>query len=233
MVNTLPTLFVPGLNCSARLYTPLVPALWRLGPIAIADHTREETMQGIAASILAAAPAQFRLVGLSMGGYLAFEIVRQAPERVAKLALLGTSARADTPEQTERRRGLIRLAEDGRFREVNDVLWPILVHESRQGHRALRVIVDAMAEETGPEAFIRQQRALIGRPDSRRDLARIRCPILVAVGDRDLLTPPELSQEIADGIRGARLETIATCGHLSTLERPEVVTRLLVEFFGS
>ena len=233
MVNAaLPILLIPGLNCSARLYGPQIPALWRLGPVLIADHTRADTMHGIGASMLAAAPPQFRLVGLSMGGYLAFEILRQAPERVAKLALLDTSARSDRPEQTERRRDFIRLAEAGRFMEMNEVLWPILVHETRQGNRALRVIVDAMAQETGPEAFIRQQQALIGRPDSRPNLRSIRCPTLVVVGDSDQLTPPELSHEMAEAIPGARLETVATCGHLSTLERPEVLSKLLVDFLG-
>lgn len=228
-----PIVLLPGLNCSSRLYGPQLPALWRIGPIQVADHTRADTMEGIAASVLAAAPLQFHLVGLSMGGYIAFEILRQAPERVLKLALLDTSARADLPEQTERRRSFIQLAEDGHFNEINDILWPILVHPSRQSYKALRAIVDGMAAETGPEAFVRQQTALIGRPDSRPSLPSIKNQTLVVVGEADQITPPQLAHEIADGIPGARLEVVAECGHLSTLERPEVITRLLVEFFGA
>src|ERR1700726_2443210 len=102
MSDPLPIVLVPGLNCSPRLYAEQIPALWRFGPVAIADHTRDDSMAAIAARIIAAAPPRFALVGLSMGGYIAFEIVRRAPERVAKLALLDTGARADTPEQTER-----------------------------------------------------------------------------------------------------------------------------------
>ena len=228
-----PIVLLPGLNCSPRLYGPQLPALWRIGPVQVADHTRADTMKGIAASVLAAAPLQFHLVGLSMGGYIAFEILRQAPERVLKLALLDTSARADLPEQTERRRGFIKLAEDGRFDEINDILWPLLVHPSRQSNKALRVAVDAMAAETGPEAFIRQQTAIAGRPDSRPDLPSIKSDTLVVVGEADQITPPQLAHEIANGIPGARLEVVAECGHLSTLERPDVMTRLLVEFLGS
>jgi len=229
----MPIVLLPGLNCSPRLYGPQLPALWRIGPVQVADHTRADTMQGIAASILAAAPPQFHLVGLSMGGYIAFEVLRQAPERVLKLALLDTSARADLPEQAERRRGFIQLAMDGRFHEINDILWPLLVHPARQSHKALRVVVDAMAAETGADAFIRQQSAIAGRPDSRRDLHSIKSETLVVVGEADQITPPQLAHEIADGIRGARLEVVAECGHLSTLERPEVMTRLLMDFLAA
>jgi pimeloyl-ACP methyl ester carboxylesterase len=227
-----PIVLVPGLNCSPRLYAGQIPALWRLGPVQVADHTRSDSMEAIAASVLAAAPLRFHLVGLSMGGYIAFEIVRQAAERVLKLALLDTSARADLPEQSQRRRGMIKLAEEGRFGEINDILWPLLVHPSRQSYRALRAVVDAMAAETGPEAFVRQQTAIMARQDSRPNLPAIQKKTLVVVGEADQITPPNLSHEIANGIPGARLEVVAGCGHLTTLERPEVMARLLVDFFG-
>jgi pimeloyl-ACP methyl ester carboxylesterase len=113
MGEPLPTVLVPGLNCSARLYAEQIPALWRFGPLLIADHTRDDSMGAIAARILNAAPPRFALMGLSMGGYIALEIMSQAPARVAKLALLDTGARADTPEQTERRHRQIELAQTG------------------------------------------------------------------------------------------------------------------------
>ena len=128
MAEPLPILLVPGMLCSPRLYAEQLPALWRLGPLAIADTTRDDSVAGIAGRILADAPPRFALVGLSMGGYVAFEIVRQAPERVARLALLDTSARPDTPELTRRRRGQIDLARSGRFAEVADQQFPLLVH---------------------------------------------------------------------------------------------------------
>ena len=230
MSGPLPIVLVPGLNCSARLYAEQVPALWGFGPVTIADHRRDDSVAAIAAHILVTAPPRFALVGLSMGGYIALAIMREAPERVARLALLDTSARPDTPEQSERRRGMIALAESGRFAEVTDLLFLVFVHRNRQGDEMLRAIVRTMAEETGPQAFIRQQRAIMTRPDCRAQLASIRCPTLVLVGDGDELTPPVLSEEIVAGIAGARLVRVPDCGHLSTLERPEAVNRALVEW---
>jgi pimeloyl-ACP methyl ester carboxylesterase len=230
MHEPLPILLVPGLNCSARLYAHQVPALWRFGPVQIADHTRADDMAAIAAGILNAASPRFALAGLSMGGYIALEIVRQAPERVAKLALLDTGARSDTLEQTERRHRLIGLAQTGRFAEVPDILFPLLVHRNRHGDATLKNINRMMAQETGPEAFIRQQHAIMGRADLRASLPAIRCPTLVLVGDGDELTPPALSQEIAAGIPGARLVTVPDSGHLSTLEQPDAVNKVLVDW---
>jgi pimeloyl-ACP methyl ester carboxylesterase len=230
--DSTPILLIPGLNCSPRLYAAQIPALWRLGPVMVADHRRGETMAEIARRILAVAPSRFRLAGLSMGGYIALEIMRQAAGRVVKLALLDTSARPELPEQTERRNRLIGLAEAGRFSEVNNFLWPVLVDPSRQKDESLRAEIDKMAEETGAEAFIRQQRAIIGRADSRPLLGAIKCPMLMVVGEHDQLTPPAHAEEIAKGIPGARLVTLAGSGHMSPMEKPEEVTKLLVDFFA-
>jgi pimeloyl-ACP methyl ester carboxylesterase len=226
----LPIVLVPGLLCTARLYAEQIPALQRLGPVTVADHTRDDSMAAIAERILADAPPRFALAGLSMGGYVAFEIVRQAPERVARLALLSTSARLDPPQITERRRRQIALAQEGRFGAVADMQFPLLVHRSRLDDDGLETLVRLMADEIGAEAFVRQQTAIIGRADSRPDLAAIACPTLVVVGDGDELIAPENSVEIADRIPGARLVTVAECGHLSTLERPAQLTAALAEW---
>jgi pimeloyl-ACP methyl ester carboxylesterase len=226
----LPIVLVPGLLATARLYAEQIPALQRLGPVTVADHTRDDSMAAIAERILADAPPRFGLAGLSMGGYVAFEIVRQAPERVTRLALLSTSARLDPPQITERRRRQIALAQEGRFGAVADMQFPLLVHRSRLDDDGLETLVRLMADEIGAEAFVRQQTAIIGRADSRPDLAAIACPTLVVVGDGDELIAPENSVEIADGIPGARLVTVAECGHLSTLERPAQMTAALTEW---
>jgi pimeloyl-ACP methyl ester carboxylesterase len=212
------------------MYAAQIPHLWRTGPVTIADHTRDDSMSGIAQRILATAPARFALVGLSMGGYIAFELLRQAPQRIARVALLDTSARADTPEQSAMRRVQMNLATQGRLAEIVEQQFPRLVHSARHQDAALRGLFALMAEEVGAEAFIRQQTAIIGRSDSRPTLGAIRCPALVLVGEHDELTPPERAAEIAAGIAGSRLVTVAGSGHVSTLEQPDAVTRALWEW---
>jgi pimeloyl-ACP methyl ester carboxylesterase len=229
---SLPIVLIPGLNCSARLYAEQIPDLWRLGPVTVADHTRDDNMPAIAQRILAAAPPRFALAGLSMGGYIALEIMRQEPQRVVRLALLDTGPRPETAEQTAARLVRIELAKSGRFAEVPDAQFPLLVHRNRHGDAALKSLVRAMAEETGAEAFLRQMKAIMGRLDSRPSLGAIACPTLVLVGEGDELTPPALSRETAAAIPGARLVVVPDCGHLSTLERPQAVTRALVDWMS-
>ena len=230
MIEPLPVVLVPGLLASARLYAAQIPALWQCGPVMVADHTRDDTMAAIAARILASAPPVFALAGLSMGGYVGFEIVRQAPQRVARLALLDTSARPDTPEQSAGRRAQIALASQGRFAEILDAQFPRLVGRMHREDRSLRALLEQMAEEVGVAAFIRQQTAIMGRLDSRPTLGSIRCPTLVLVGEDDELIPLERAAEIAHGIARARLVTVPRCGHVSTLEQPAEVTRALLEW---
>jgi pimeloyl-ACP methyl ester carboxylesterase len=228
--QSLPVVLVPGLDCSARLYAAQIPALWGFGPVVVATHTRDDTMAAIARRILAEAPPRFALAGLSMGGYIAFEIVRHAPERVDRLALLDTSARDDSPEAQEKRRANIALAEGGRFDEAIELVWPMLVHPDRHKDARLKQIHVAMCHDVGAEAYVRQQRAILTRADSRPLLPAIKCPTLVLVGEQDGLTPPFLSEEMAAGIPGAKLVKVPHCGHLSTLEQPDAVNAALVEW---
>ena len=228
--DSLPIVLVPGLNCSARLYAEQIPALWRFGPVMVADHTRDAGIAAIARRILAAAPPFFALAGLSMGGYIAFEIMCQAPQRVAKLALIDTGARPETAEQTARRQGPMAMARAGKLVEVADESFVFFVHPNRYDDVTLRDVVRAMAEETGAQAFLRQQQAIMMRPDSRPGLSAIACPTLVLVGEQDRGTPPELAREMAAAIAGSRLVIVPDCGHLSTIERPQAVTKALVEW---
>jgi pimeloyl-ACP methyl ester carboxylesterase len=231
--EALPIVLIAGLNCSARLYAEQIPALWQFGPVVVADHTRDDSMAAMARRILADAPPRFALAGLSMGGYIAFEIMRQAAGRVAKLALLDTGARAEVPERTAQRKPLMALATSGRFMDIFYSQYPTLVHRSRHSDAALAASVRAMNEETGPQAYLRQQQAIITRPDSRSGLAAIACPTLVLVGDSDEPTPPDLAREMAAGIPGALLVVVPECGHLSTMERPAAVNAALVEWMQS
>jgi pimeloyl-ACP methyl ester carboxylesterase len=195
--------------------------------VVIADLTRDETMSDMASRTLETAPETFALAGLSMGGYVALEIMRMAPERVTHLALLDTGARADTPEQTMRRRDLIALADRGEFKAVSPRLLPLFVHEDRLADPRLIGEITAMAESVGKDAFLRQQKAIMGRPDSRPGLPKIGCPTLVICGRQDALTPIELSEEIAGLMPGADLVLIDDCGHLATMERPDAVNAAL------
>ena len=227
MSAALPTVLVPGLACSARLYAAQIPELWRHGPVQVADHRGADSMAALAEQVLAVAPPRFNLVGLSMGGYLSFELLRRAPERVARLALLDTSARPDTPEHIERRTAQIAAVGDGKLADVVDALFPMLFPPARHSDDALRELTHVMARECGPDAFIRQLTAIMKRPDSRPDLARISCPTLVLVGEEDQLTPPDRAEEMVAAIPDARLVAVADCGHLSTLDQPEAVNAAL------
>src|SRR4030088_3029156 len=157
MNNTMPVLLVPGLGGSPRIYAPVAPGVWRLGPLTVANHIRDDNMGAITRRILAEAPPRFALAGHSMGGYIAFEIMRQGPERVAKLALINTQARPDTPEATARRRGQMARAQAGEFRAILDELFPGFVHPSRRNDASLRQLVYDMGDDVGGEGFVGQQ----------------------------------------------------------------------------
>jgi len=182
MSESFAVVLVPGLNCSPRLYAPQLPALWRFGPVTIADHTRDDTMAAIAKRILDAAPPRFALAGLSMGGYIALEIIRQATDRVVKLALLDTGPRADLSEASEKRRVNIAAAQAGRFDEVIAAQFPVYVHPSRANDAALKAEYLAMCHDVGPPAYVRQQMAIMARMVCRPRLPAFRCPTLVLVG---------------------------------------------------
>jgi pimeloyl-ACP methyl ester carboxylesterase len=227
-----PLVLLPGLLSDAAMWRPQLEGLADIAECRVADLTRDDSLQGMARSVLAAAPPRFSLAGQSMGGYVAQEIMRQAPERVRRLALLDTSARPDTEEQRARRRGLIELAQKGKFKGVTPRLLPLLLHSARLDDKVLTDIVMGMAERVGPTAFMRQQRAIMGRPDSRPDLPRVACPTLVLCGRQDALTPLGAHEEMARAIPGARLVVVEECGHISPLERPEAVTGALREWLA-
>lgn len=227
-----PIVFIPGLLCTEILFAPQIAA-FSDHPILVSDHRSDDTMAAIADRILAAAPERFALAGLSMGGYIAMEIMRRAPGRVSRLALLDTTARADTAEQTKRREFLIKLTETRGFAKVPHLLYSSFVHEAREDDEALKATVLEMAEDIGAETFVRQTRAIMSRPDSRHRLSEITCPTLVLVGDGDRLTPPEMSEEIHATIPGSRLAVIEGSGHITTLETPGAVVAELQAWMKS
>jgi pimeloyl-ACP methyl ester carboxylesterase len=221
MINRPSLVLIPGLLCDATLWRAQIEDLADMAQPWVADVTGDDSIAAMAQRVLAEAPpGRFTLAGLSMGGYVAQAIMRVAPDRVARLALLDTSARADTAEQSARRRGLIELAEKGEFQGVTPRLLPVFLHPDRLSDKPLTDAVMAMTARVGKDAFLRQQRAIIGRIDNRPNLPAISCPTLVLCGREDQLTPLAGHEEIASLIPGARLEVIEECGHLSTMERP-------------
>lgn len=227
-----PLVLVPGLLCTAALWAPQMAALSDVADMTVADHASHDTMDGIASAILAKAPERFALAGLSMGGYISLAIVLKAPERVTRLALLDTGSRADTAERMEQRLKRNELGRGAGAVAVQDELMPALIHKDRLTDRPLVETIRQMAIDIGVDGLIRQHAALMGRADSRPLLGQVRCPTLVLVGREDVLTPLELSQEIVAGIRGARLEIIPDCGHLSTMEQPEAVNEALRDWLA-
>ncbi|QJR09774.1 Putative aminoacrylate hydrolase RutD [Usitatibacter rugosus] len=220
-------LLLPGLLCDARLFAPQVHALSDIASPVVADLTGADTIAALATSAIARMPAgRFAVAGLSMGGYVALEVMRQVPERVSGLALLNTNARADSPESIANRHRLMALA-DKDFPAVNTTLVPKLLHPDHVANASLVKGLDDMAAAVGVEGFKRQQRAIIGRIDSRAHLGAIRAPAMVLAAREDAIMPFEVSEEMASGIPGAVLEIVEHCGHISSLEQPEAVSARL------
>lgn len=223
-----PILLIPGLVCTAEVFAPQVPALWTQGPVTVASTLEGDSIADIARAILADAPPQFALAGISMGGYLSLEILRQAPQRVTRLALLDTSARPDTAEQAERRTQAVAQARAGHYEAGLAQVYRAMVHPARQDDSTLIGTGVRMGLAVGVDGFARHQQAIMQRIDSRPDLAGIAVPTTVLVGDSDPLTPPALAREMTEAIPQAKLVVIPDSGHASTLEQPEAVTHALL-----
>jgi pimeloyl-ACP methyl ester carboxylesterase len=224
-----PVLLIPGILCSSEIFAQQIPVLWPFGPVTVASTLDGRTIEEAAAAILRDAPPRFALAGISMGGYIAFEIIRQAPSRVAKLALIDTSARPDTIEQTDARLQSLARART-RFMTVALLSLANLVHPRRRGDPDILDINLRMARAVGLDGYERQLKIAISRPDSRPLLSAIGVPTLVLVGDSDPLTPPPHSAEIASAIPAAELKVVPECGHLSPIERPAEVSQALVQW---
>ncbi|WP_186050856.1 alpha/beta fold hydrolase [Burkholderia gladioli] len=228
-----PIVLIPGLLCTAEVFAPQIPALWPYGPVTVASTLEGDSIAAMAAAILASAPPRFALAGFSMGGYLAHEILRRAPERVTRLALLSTSARADQPIQVEMRQALLEAATHGDYDTVLANATLNTAHVSLRRDPVFAATKRRMAADIGRAAFARQTAAVIGRPDSRRELPSIAVPSLVLVGDSDPVTPPEFAREMAEAIPGAKFVIVPECGHTSPLERPEAVNAALRDWLAA
>jgi pimeloyl-ACP methyl ester carboxylesterase len=225
-------LLLPGLACDGELFADLAHALAPWTPQVTATHTHEATLPEMAARLLAEHAGPLVLVGTSMGGMLALEAARQAPQRIAGLALLGTSARADTPELIALRSDAIRRFEQGGAEELVRANVMFAFHPQHQRDRALVERYVQMVLRAGTAQLIAQNRAVMARADLRAALPAMRCPALVLCGEADALTPPDHARELADTLPNARLEMIEGAGHMLTLEQPARVGSLLADWLA-
>lgn len=224
--------FATGQLLTEDVWAPQAAVLGQDYDVIVADHGRDDTIAGMAARLLAGAPEQFHLIAHAMGGFTAFEVMRQQRQRVLSLVLIATLAPNDGPAQTERRQGYIRLVEAGRFDQVVEERVPILLPPDRRGEGPLLARVRQMAADTGAERFLAQQRAIMSRIDSRPSLAAIKVPTLVIRGAQDGITTQTHQDEILAGIPHARFIEIPACGHLPTLEAPDETNRLLRDWLA-
>jgi pimeloyl-ACP methyl ester carboxylesterase len=228
--QSLHMVLLPGLLNDSRLWQHQTSGLSDIANIWVGDLTKATSISAMAKSVISRAPAeQFVLAGLSMGGYVALEIMRQAPERILALALLDTSARPDSSKTKENRRQSIELAETD-FPAVIDALLPKLVHPAHLGNEVLINNITEMATSLGKDTFIRQQKAITNRIDSQPFLYHIKCPTLVLCGRDDAITPLGVHQEMVAEITNSELVIIEDCGHLSALEQPLQVNEALSQW---
>lgn len=227
MADKIPLILLPGLVNDERVYAQVRSWLADAADAVVLELTDSDDMGRLAEAVLAKAPQRFALAGLSMGGYCALEIVHRAPQRVAGLALIDTSARPDTDESRANRERQIARARGGEYDALIDEVLPKWIHPSRVDDGTVADVVRAMARDHGPGVFERQQRAIMSRADSRPRLAAIRCPTVVICGADDALMPRAIHEELAQGIDGATLHVVPECGHLAPLERPADVAKVL------
>ncbi|MGJ7508303.1 alpha/beta fold hydrolase [Variovorax sp. GT1P44] len=228
----MPTLvLLPGLACDERLWEAQLPALPSALEVRVSDvHMRHDCIEAMATALLHEHDGPLILCGASMGGMIAMEAARQAPERVVGLALLGTNARPETPDMYELRESAIELFERGEARDVIELNAGFAFHPAQAGDAALIKRYVDLVLDAGAAQLIRQNRALMERPDARPHLARLNCPVLVMCGEGDRLTPPECSREIATLMPHAELVWVAQCGHMLTMEKPEPVNTTLADW---
>nr|WP_315246503.1 alpha/beta fold hydrolase [uncultured Albidiferax sp.] len=228
--------FIPGLATDAHMWqdqlaaVPTLPGDWRATVAdVLAQHTRIEDM---AQAVLQEHPGELVLCGASMGGIIAMEVVRQAPERIRALALLGTSARPELPHHRQQRETAIRMVEAGRLAEFVRATAAMAFSPTHPSDKTDLQRYKEMVLRTPPDLWVQQNRALGNRPDARLHLAAVRCPTLVLCGDKDLMTPPNLSEEIANLVPGAELHLLPRCGHMLTMEQPDEVNAVLLDWLG-
>lgn len=230
---TLPIVFLPGMMCDARLFAPQIAVLSVGRSVTVAPITNHDTMQALADEVLAHAPPRFALAGLSMGGIVAMEVVRQAPDRVARLALLDTNPRAELPKVQAMREPQIAAAERGDMMQImRDVMIPKYTADT-PARPGINILAEEMAQALGPEVFVRQSRALRDRPDQCDTLRGYGGRALVLCGAEDQLCPLERHEAMHALLPNSSMTVVENAGHLPTLETPKAVNAALFAWLES
>lgn len=225
-----PIVLVPGLASDARVFAPQIVTLSRARPVHVARIAEATTVEDMAESVLADAPPRFAVAGHSLGGIVAMEVQRRAPERVSRIALIATDCLSDTPKAAGLREELIVAARAGRLGEAMRQALPPEALAPGHGRPELMHEIVGMAMSLGPDVFVRQMRALQKRPDQQRTLRALRIPTLILGGRHDTICPARRQEFMGTLSHGARLEIIEGAGHLPMLEAPAETTRLLSDW---
>lgn len=227
-MERLPLLLLPGTLCDASLFAHQVPNLTDVALPRVVDVHRQDTLPAVAQYVLSQVEGRFAVAGLSYGGIVAFELWRQAPGRIAKMALLNTNPHPASAQTRARQQRFVGMAHRGAFREITtDFLKDVMLHPDHQKDRQLREQVLAMAQHIGVQGFVNEVQAQLSRPDARPELPGITCPTLVLTGRDDQVIPLPVHEQMADALPNSRLVVVEHCGHLSTMEQPEAVTQAL------
>lgn len=228
MAKRIPLVLLPGTLCDERLWKYPMESLADIADMTVGNLSRHDTITALAEDVLSEAPDKFALAGLSLGGIVALEITRIAPERVLKLALLDTNPYPPRPEQKDTWNTFFKMIDNNQFMDITKKhLLPVLIHPDKQNDEATVSTILRMAEAIGEEAYVNQLKAVISREDQRSILSSITCPVMIMVGKEDVVCPVPMSEYMASKISHATLEIIEDAGHLITLEQPENVSQRL------
>ena len=227
-----PLVLLPGMMCDARLFGPQIADFSCDTAVMVAPVSQGERIEEIASSLLDLLPRRFALAGLSMGGIVAMEILRRAPDRVSRVALMDTNPLAETPQVAAGREPQIVAARSGRMLDiVRDEMKPNYFAPGPHREEVLSLVLD-MAQTLGSDVFVRQSRALQRRPDQQTTLRKCKVPTLILCGEHDTLCPVKRHEFMAELIPYAELRIIEGAGHMPTLEQPEATTKALRDWMA-
>ena len=223
---------IPGTLCDDNLFKYQTEGLKDLVDCHVACNSSASSLKQVAKNILEKQTGSFSIIGLSYGGIIAFELLRQAPERINKLVLMNTNYKEPSEQTRINQQRFIGMAYLGQFKEItSEILIDAMLHPKNAEKQELRETILNMALNVGIDGFFNQVKAQLGRPDSTKDLQNIKCPTLIITGREDNICPLKLHEDMAEAIPNSTLKVIEECGHLSTLEQPNLVNNTIIDWW--